>query len=63
MLTAQEIERLTDAIMRRCEAARMVGGIPYRDILEGRAVPDGWVYDFITEYFVPPNAHLDAGLQ
>jgi hypothetical protein len=48
---------------RRCEAARMVGGIAAQDVFEGTLVPSGWQYDMISEYYVPSLDVLDAAAE
>lgn len=46
------------SFFRRCEAARNAGGIPRRDVMEGAPVPEGWTYDVMSCYYVPPNVLL-----
>lgn len=48
---------------RRCEAARMVGGIAACDAADGKPVPSGWQYDMISEYFVPSLSVLDTAAE
>lgn len=41
---------------RRVEAIKLVGGIAVFDVIDkGAKVPDGWVLDHSTEYYVPPG--------
>lgn len=43
----------------RCINARDQGGIALEDVVEGKAVvPEGWILDGATDYFLPPGARL-----
>ena len=57
-ITTQQIEDVLASFFRRCEAAKSAGGIAHRDFVDGTDVPDGWVLDFETYYWLPPNVHL-----
>jgi hypothetical protein len=50
-------------ISARCHAAHMSGGIAARHVLEGATVPDGWVHDVLSQYWVPSLDVLDAHQQ
>lgn len=51
MLVADFIELAN----RRAGLARQAGGISAQAIAEGRPVPDGWHYDDISQFWLPPN--------
>lgn len=57
--TEEMVKNVIDAMFRRCAAARAIGGIALRDVVDGTAeIPDGWALDFDTDYFIPPNVRL-----
>jgi hypothetical protein len=57
--TKELCEATVKALWRRCEAAKAAGGIPVMDVIGRRVtVPDGWVLDMWTDYYLPQNVHL-----
>ena len=43
----------------RCEQARAVDGVSQEEVLDNvKTVPPGWVLDFASNYWVPPNFHF-----
>lgn len=58
-ITAEEIEGVWAAFIHRVVAIRMAGGISSKSVLEGESIPDGWVLDMATEYYIPPNLLLE----
>lgn len=49
---AETIERFFE----RCRLARAAGGIALESVVDGKTkVPDGWWFDWQTEYYLPPN--------
>jgi hypothetical protein len=50
--------------MRRVEAIKAIGGIPLYEVVgEGRAVPEGWVLDQATYFFVPAGFQFHGTMQ
>lgn len=44
---------------RRVDAILAAGGIAAMDAIDGLAVvPDGWVLDYITDFWIQPNLDL-----
>lgn len=41
------------SMSERCRRAREMGGIAAMDAFDGTKVPDGWVFDPATAYWVP----------
>jgi hypothetical protein len=59
-LTADDVRRAMAAMNDRCHSVRAAGGIPLYLVVDAlRTVPVGWVLDPYTDYFVPPNLHLN----
>jgi hypothetical protein len=57
--TLQEIESVISEFLLRAEFIRAAGGISMKDAIEGTKIPDGFVLDHATDYFVPPNLFLN----
>lgn len=55
---AEHIEMALAAYFRRCQHAQDIGGISLRDAVQGTDVPEGWVLDQETYYYLPPNVVL-----
>jgi hypothetical protein len=50
--------------MRRVEAIKAIGGIPLFAVVgAGRAVPEGWVLDPATDYYVPADFQFHGTVQ
>lgn len=49
------------AATERCRRAREMGGISSMDAFSGVRVPDGWIFDPVTDFWVPRP--LDATIQ
>jgi hypothetical protein len=47
-----------ETFFARCKRAKECGGIPLTDVFNGRPVPDGWVLDIETQYYLPGNLVL-----
>ena len=62
-ITTQMISQILADGFRRCEMAKLSGGIPHRDAVEGKPVPTGWVLDPISEFWVDPSICLDTVTQ
>lgn len=62
MQLPDDFEAIFRRIKRRCEAARNAGGIPRWEVLDNiRTIPEGWVFDYCVDYWLPPNVViLDA---
>ncbi len=59
MITVEIIKEVMDAHWRRCEMAAFVGGIPLWKVVDTGKKPEGYWFDSLTEYYIPPN--VDAG--
>jgi len=57
-LSEEDIREMLHAFFLRCEMARAVGGIPMTEVTDARSVPFGWILDWDTHYFLPPNCHF-----
>lgn len=56
MIDAVDVTEILRDFEHRCAAAKLVGGISAEDALNGKAtVPDGWVLDMATDFFVPAD--------
>lgn len=54
-LTEDFVRGVLSDFWARCEAARLVGGIPLYKAVDGEPVPTGWWFDEDTAYYLPPN--------
>ena len=54
-MTPEFIAETLERVRRRCEAARMSGGISLEDKVNGEKIPSDWVFDPVTAYFLPPT--------
>jgi hypothetical protein len=59
IIDARFVQNEVSSFFRRCEAAKLMGGIPLTDIVEGKTPPEGWIHDSLTDYYVPSIAALD----
>ncbi len=58
-VTLDDVENIMATFYRRCEAARAVGGIPYKEVVEkGLCDPVGYYFDEQTCYFIPDGIEL-----
>jgi hypothetical protein len=63
-LTVEAIAEILAYEMRRVEAIKAIGGIPLYEVVgEGRAVPEGWVLDQATCFFVPAGFQFHGTMQ
>lgn len=58
--STEGVAKIINDLYARCEFARAVGGVASFEVIEGRQVPVGWVYDWSIDYWLPPNLALDA---
>ncbi len=58
-LTTEMIQSVWGEMLRRIETIKAAGGVAMWEVAEGKPIPDGYVLDRYTEYFVPPNLFLD----
>ena len=58
--TREFVEETITSMFRRAEMAQLAGGISEKDRVEGRAIPDGYWFDYLTSYYLPPNVNLDS---
>ena len=55
-LTKDYVRGVLQEFSVRCEAVRDVGGVALKDVTDKTAVvPDGWVLDYETYYYIPQN--------
>lgn len=58
-LTREFFQETINGFFRMSEAARNAGGIPLVAVVDGRQdVPEGWVLEPRTLYYLPPNVVL-----
>jgi hypothetical protein len=61
ILTTQMVEEDLTDFFDRCRQVREMGGIPFWAVFDRVAiVPEGWVFDDITQFYIPRP--LDASL-
>jgi hypothetical protein len=57
--TPETVRQTLVSLLRRCEAARLAGGMAAQDVADGIVVvPEGWEFDWRTEYYIPPSVAL-----
>lgn len=55
-LTAEFVQQILASFLRRSEMIRLAGGVALKDVVDGTAiVPDGWVIDYETQFYIPPG--------
>jgi hypothetical protein len=54
----EEIKSILSDLRRRGEAAKNAGALSLREVHEGAPIPEGWKYDAVIDYFLPPNVIL-----
>lgn len=54
------IRQVLTYFFRRCELVKAAGGLALKDVLDGAEIPEGWIYDTETDYYLPPNAIIDT---
>ena len=60
MLDIEEIRHLLKSFYERCSFIRAAGGVSLESVVDHKAtVPDGWIFDPDTNYYIPPNLLLD----
>lgn len=58
-ITADDVKRVLSEHQRRVSAILAAGGIALYLVVDQRAtVPDGWVLDTDTDFYIPPNLDL-----
>jgi hypothetical protein len=63
-ITVEMIAEILADQMRRVEAIKAIGGIPLFAVVgAGRAVPEGWVLDPATDYYVPADFQFHGTVQ
>ena len=58
-LTTEMIADIWGELLHRVSSIRAAGGVSVRDVVDGTPIPDGFVLDVATEYYIPANLHLD----
>jgi hypothetical protein len=53
------IQAIIASYAARLDTVVAVHGISKQQELDGVPVPKDWVYDSVTEHYVPPALHLD----
>ena len=59
VLTLNFIESTIVSFLKRSEAIQMAGGIPVSAVVDGTPIPDGWILDIATDFYIPANLHLE----
>lgn len=59
-ISEEHIRQVLTYFFRRCELVKAAGGIALVDIVNGAEIPEGWIYDTETDYYLPPNAIIDT---
>ena len=59
IITADDVRNIIASHQRRAAAIVAAGGIPLYEVVDNiKTVPDGWVLDSETQFYIPPNLDL-----
>jgi hypothetical protein len=53
------IEGIFEGLLRRVQTITSAGGVSRKDIMDGKKKPCGFIFDELSQYYIPPNLYLD----